>query len=99
MATKEEILNALSRVIDPEIGLSIVDLGLVYGVEIKDGDVEITMTMTVPGCPLAHIIVNSAEKAAKQVKGVKNVNIKLVWDPPWDPSMMSERAKRILGLK
>lgn len=97
MLTQERIKEVLKKVIDPELGLSIVDLGLIYGIEIKNNNVVIKMTLTVPGCPLANALVNWTKEAVLKMEEVKNVEIQLVWDPPWNPSMMSDYAKKILG--
>ena len=98
--TKERIIESLKGVYDPEIGIDIVNLGLIYDIDVSDrGEVDIKMTLTTPGCPLA----GSGEEAVKAVVSaideVKDVNVHLVWDPPWNPSMMSEEAKQILGIE
>jgi metal-sulfur cluster biosynthetic enzyme len=100
MPTKEEIMAKVSEVEDPEIRLGIVDLGLVYDVRIaEDKDVIIIMTLTTPGCPYGPALIADVEKAAKEVPGVKNADVELVWDPPWDPvSMASDYAKDVLGI-
>lgn len=98
MVTKEKVKEALKKVIDPEIGLSIVDLGLIYDIKIdKNSNIFIKMTLTVPGCPLANFLTYQTEEVVKQLEGVNSVKVELVWDPPWNPSMMSKEAKRILG--
>jgi len=99
MPTKEDIVNALSKVVDPEIGISVIDLGLIYGIEISNGKVLIKMTLTSPYCPLSRLIVSQVKQAVEKVEGVENVEIKLVWDPPWSPAMMSKRAKKLLGME
>jgi len=98
--TKEEIMAKLSEVEDPEIRLGVIDLGLVYEIKIiEDKDVVIRMTLTTPGCPYGPTLMADMEKAAREVKGVGNVDIDLVWDPPWDPSeMASDYAKDVLGI-
>lgn len=100
MITKEQVLEQLKTVIDPELHINIVDLGLVYGVEIdsEKGRVEIEMTLTSPGCPLSIVFEELVPKAAKQVDGVKTVHINLVWEPPWDPEKISDDAKEELGI-
>lgn len=97
MATKAEVREALKKVIDPEIGINIVDLGLVYEVKIEKDIAHVRMTLTVPGCPLANMLTYQAEKAVREVEGIKDVKIELTWDPPWNPKMMSDEAKRKLG--
>lgn len=84
--------NALTTVIDPEIGLDIVSLGLVYGVEIHDEVARITHTLTTPGCPMERIITDGIREAALLVEGVRGVETRLVWDPAWNPSMIATRA-------
>ena len=99
MVTRKQIMEALSQVVDPEVGVNIVDLGLVYSVDVQDGDVRVAMTLTTPGCPLMGHLLNMADAVIRQtVPAVTSVEIELVWDPPWDPSRMSEAAKIQLGL-
>ncbi len=91
-------LQALRDVIDPEIGLNIVDLGLVYSAEMEDGDVRVAMTMTTPACPLGETLREQAEAAIRRnVPGVTSVAVDMVWEPPWHPSMMSDAARAELG--
>jgi metal-sulfur cluster biosynthetic enzyme len=87
----------LSEVYDPEIPIDIVNLGLIYGIDIKDGRVHVRMTMTAPGCPASAQIAAEAKMLIEEIPGVKEAVIEIVWDPPWDPSMMSEEAKQSLG--
>lgn len=93
----KSIWQALKKVIDPELGVNIVDLGLVYDVRREGEEVEVEMTLTSPGCPLAPVIDQLIRSEVKQVKGVKRVNVELVWDPPWIPEMMSEEIRAELG--
>jgi len=95
---EKDVLNALKRVVDPEIGINIVDMGLVYSIDVKDKSVHIKMTLTSPFCPLGYFIVGEVERALKDV-GFKNVDVEIVFDPPWTPERMSEEAKRKLGWK
>lgn len=97
MATAEIVTEALKDVIDPEIGVNVVDLGLVYGVEVEDSTADITMTLTTPMCPLSEYVETAVNDAVKQVPGIENIKFQLVWTPPWDPSKMSEDAKLELG--
>ncbi len=98
MIEKEQILDALREVIDPEIGINIADLGLVYGAEEKDGDIRVTMTMTTAACPLGGLIKDQARNALKKrFPGARSVEVGLVWSPPWNADMMSDTAKRKLG--
>jgi len=92
------IIEKLKGVYDPEIPVNIYDLGLIYNVNVdKKNNVNIIMTLTAPGCPLADILVDEVKKAAQSVKGIKNVKVDLTFDPPWDKSMMSEEARLELG--
>ncbi len=98
MITKEEVIEKLKEVIDPELGFNIVDLGLIYGVETNGDDVSIKMTLTWPGCPLAQQLVGKAREAVESIPGIGKVNVELVFDPPWSPDMMSEEIKKkIMG--
>ncbi|TVR89216.1 MAG: metal-sulfur cluster assembly factor [Spirochaetaceae bacterium] len=97
MVTKGEILDALSGVIDPEIGLNIVDVGLVYRVEPSEDSVEIDFTLTSPGCPLADVIVEDMKKQVAEKTGITEVKTNLVWNPPWSIDFMSEEARLELG--
>lgn len=97
--TVEELRAKLSEVMDPEINLSIVELGLVYDIQYDEGDVLITMTLTSPGCPLGPVIRGEAYAKLKQIPGVKDVDVQIVWSPPWDPrTMASEDVKMALGI-
>ena len=105
MPTADEIREALRPVEDPEIHLSIVDLGLIYGVEATDEpdgsgtNVQVNMTLTTPACPYGPMLLGQTHATAQRVPGVKTVKINLVWNPPWDPrTMASEEAKMELGI-
>jgi metal-sulfur cluster biosynthetic enzyme len=96
--TSSVILDALRGVVDPEMGVNIVDLGLVYEVEARGGDVRVAMTMTTAACPLGEAMVEDAEAAIRRhVPGTRSVAVRLVWEPAWQPSMMSAAARRQLG--
>jgi metal-sulfur cluster biosynthetic enzyme len=98
MATETDIREALRHVIDPEIGVNVVDLGLVYRIEVAGARVRITMTMTSPACPLADYLKDLAMSAIRRhVRDVLDVDIDLVSKPPWSPDMMSDEARRQLG--
>ncbi len=97
MVKKEDIVEVLKTIYDPEIPVNIWDLGLVYGIEIEDnGDVEITMTLTAPGCPLASSITYMVQDKVKALKGVGDVKVNLVWDPPWSIDKVTEEGKKKL---
>lgn len=97
--TVDDVRDVLRAVLDPEIRLSIVDLGLVYGVGVKDGLCDIKMTLTSPGCPYGPMIIDQANFVVSRLPGIKGCNIEVVWEPPWDPrTMASEEVKLMLGL-
>jgi len=94
-----EIVTALKSIYDPEIPVDIYELGLIYDVAVsEDGDVIITMTLTTPHCPVAESLPQEVELRALAVPGVRDAEVKLVWDPPWDPSKMSDEARLELGM-
>jgi metal-sulfur cluster biosynthetic enzyme len=96
-ATVEDVMDALANVIDPELGLDFVELGLVYGVEIDSGDVHITFTLTTPGCPIGPQVTEQMEEFVGELDGVRLVECEMVFTPPWSPERMSEDAKFALG--
>jgi len=98
MVEKNQIMSTLKKCYDPEIQANIVDLGLIYDVKIKDGEVDIKMTLTSPACPMQYFIMEDIKKKILKIKGVKKVNIKLVFNPPWSPERMSSIAKKKLGM-
>ena len=91
-------MKALKKVVDPELGIDLVNLGLVYDVRINNGLVEIDMTLTSPGCPIAPQIMSESQEVVKKLKGVKKVQVEFVFDPPWTPKMISDEAKALLGI-
>jgi metal-sulfur cluster biosynthetic enzyme len=97
MATRGEVLEALERVIDPEIGLNIVEVGLVYRVEADESHVAIDFTLTSPGCPLAGTIMEDIRREVSQATGLSDIQVNLVWNPPWSLDFMSEDARVQLG--
>jgi metal-sulfur cluster biosynthetic enzyme len=96
--TKDEVLGALKTVYDPEIPVNVVDLGLVYDVQVSDSDVYVQMTLTFPGCGMGPYIGQQAEWAIQELDGVEEVQIELVFDPPWSPDLISEEARNQLGI-
>ena len=99
MVTKDDVIEKLKTVSDPEVGVNIVDLGLIYEVDVNDGDVRIKMTLTTIGCPLAYWFLGKVKEAVESIPDVKNVDVFVTFDPPWNPEMMSEEAKKKLGYK
>ena len=98
MVTEETVMDALKTVDDPELMLPLVELGLIYGVDIQDNDVAVTMTLTTPACPMNQYIGAQVEEALReQVPDIRNIGVNIVWSPPWNPNMMSEDAKMELG--
>ncbi len=100
MPTKEEIMEALKEVYDPELGMNVVELGLIYDVQVEDDGkkVKVLMTLTVPGCPLAQVITEYVGRRIHQMEGVEHVDVELTFDPPWSPERMSPEARARLGL-
>ena len=96
---KNKIIEALKKVIDPEIGFNVVDLGLIYDIEVsEDGVVKIQMTLSTPSCPLSGTIMDWVKSVAESVEGVKKAEIELVWNPPWSIEMASDEVKKSLGM-
>jgi FeS assembly SUF system protein len=99
MHIETEIVNHLKNIYDPEIPVNIYDLGLIYDIEIDEEDrVTITMTLTAPNCPVADSLLLEVKERVETIKGVRGAEINLVFDPPWDPSMLSDEAKLELGM-
>ena len=96
--TTEDIYEALKSVYDPEIPVNVVDLGLVYDVQVNDSDVYVQMTLTFPGCGMGPYIGQQAEWAIQELDGVEEVQIEMVFDPPWGPELISEEARAQLGI-
>ena len=99
MKLKEKIIGEIKKIYDPEIPVNIYDLGLIYDVKVDDkNNVDVKMTLTTPNCPVAESLPMEVENTVKEVKDVKKVNLELVWDPPWDKSMITEAGKLELNL-
>ena len=96
--THDEVVGALKEVYDPEIPVNVVDLGLIYDVDINDDNVNIVMTLTAPGCGMAPYIAQQAEWAVAEVEGVKDVSVDITFDPPWNPDRITDDGKMALGL-
>jgi metal-sulfur cluster biosynthetic enzyme len=97
MPTSEEVTEVLRQVEDPELGMDIVDLGLVYEVEVEDSTAKVTYSLTSMGCPAGPLIAQDIDSAVRQVEGIDGVELELTFDPPWTPERMSDDAKFILG--
>jgi metal-sulfur cluster biosynthetic enzyme len=95
--TQEQVFDALRVVEDPELGMDVVDLGLVYDVRVEDGDVTVTYSLTSMGCPAGAMIQEQMQQVVSSMEGVENVVCDLTWTPPWSPEMMSDDAKFVLG--
>lgn len=95
--THEALMDRLKAVIDPELGLGIVDLGLVYEADVVDGVARILMTTTTPACPIGAYLIDAIREALFDLDGVLDVDIEVTYDPPWSPELMSDGAKRVLG--
>ena len=95
--SSDDVRNSLKQCMDPEVPLSIVDMGLIYGINVNENnDVDIKMTMTTQGCPLHETMVDDVKRYTKKVSGVNNVNVEIVWDPPWTMDKMSDDAKAMM---
>jgi len=94
---QEAVRRALRQVKDPELDMNIVDLGLVYDVEVADGDVRIAMTLTSPGCPAGPMITNDVYKAVRAVEGVQDVDVEIVWEPYWTPERIDPKVRALMG--
>jgi len=97
MPTKDEVVEALRQVEDPELGMDIVDLGLLYDVEVEGPRVKVTHSLTSMGCPVGPLIQEDINRVTSELPGVEDVDVELTWDPPWTPDKMSDDAKFILG--
>ena len=96
---KDRIIETLKSIYDPEIPVDIYELGLIYDIEVtEDGDAVVTMTLTTPHCPVAESMPSEVEMRVLSVPGVRDAEVKLVWDPPWDPSKMTDEARLELGM-
>ena len=98
MIRHEDIIGALKTVYDPEIPVDIYELGLIYGIEEEKYNIKVKMTLTAPGCPVAEEMPKWVEDAVREVEGVKDVNVEMVFDPPWDMSLMSDEARVTLNM-
>jgi len=98
MDLKEKVILEIKKIYDPEIPVNIYELGLIYDISIKDKNVSVKMTLTTPNCPVAESLPKEVKDSIMEIKEVNKVNLDLVWEPPWDKSMMSEAAKLELNL-
>ena len=98
MDLKEKIITEIKKIYDPEIPVNIYELGLIYNVSVQDKNVSVKMTLTTPNCPVAESLPKEVKDSIMNVEGVEKVDLDLVWDPPWDKSMMSEAAKLELNI-
>ena len=98
MELKEKIIGEIKKIYDPEIPVNIYDLGLIYDVKVEENKAKIKMTLTTPNCPVAESLPKEVKEGAMQVEGIEDVDLELVWDPPWSKDMMSDAAKLELNL-
>ena len=96
--TSEDIREAMKEVYDPEIPVNVVDLGLVYDIQVEDGDVHVLMTLTAPGCGMGPMIAQQAEWRIAEMEGVLDVEVEMTFDPPWSPDLITEDGKKLLGI-
>lgn len=97
MISQDQIINKLRECLDPELGVNIVDLGLVYGVNVEGSRVQVLMTLTTPGCPLDSYFTRDITTRLKSIKGILDVSVELTFDPPWNPQKMSHESRDLLG--
>ena len=97
MITEETVKEALSQVMDPEINIDIVNLGFIYNIDIDGTDVAVDMTLTTRGCPMHNTLGQHVVSALNNIDGIGKASVRMVWDPPWNPKMMSDAAKQKLG--
>ena len=98
MDLKEKVIAEIKKIYDPEIPVNIYELGLIYDISVKDKNIKVKMTLTTPNCPVAESLPKEVKDSIMEIKEVKKVDLDLVWEPPWDKSMMSEAAKLELNL-
>ena len=98
MEIKEKIINEIRKIYDPELPVNIYELGLIYDIQVKGKTAEIKMTLTTPNCPVAESLPKEVKEGAMQVEDIDDVDLQLVWDPPWNKNMMSDAAKLELNL-
>ena len=98
MELKEKIIDEIKKIYDPELPINIYDLGLIYDVKVEGNKAKIKMTLTTPNCPVAESLPKEVKEGAMQVEGIEDVDLELVWDPPWSKDMMSDAAKLELNL-
>ncbi len=96
--TKDSVIEIMKQVYDPEIPVNVVDLGLVYDIQVHEGDVHILMTLTAPGCGMGPMIAQQAEWAVSELEGVEDVEVEMTFDPPWTPELITEDGKKLLGI-
>jgi len=97
MVSEEEVMEVLEKIVDPETKVDIVNMGFVYNIEVDGGKVDIEMTLTTPGCPMQKVFVSKVKESVGSMDDVEDVEVSLVFEPPWSPEMMSQSAKKKLG--
>ena len=98
MELKEKVIEEIKKIYDPEIPVNIYELGLIYDINVDEKNISVKMTLTTPNCPVAESLPKEVKEGAMQVEGIEDVDLELVWDPPWNKDMMSEAAKLELNL-
>lgn len=99
MVSEEEVMDVLGEIEDPETKVDLVNMGFIYDVEVDEDKVSIEMTLTSPGCPMHSVFTDKVEEGVGELEGVDEVEVDVVFDPPWSPDMMSDEAKKQLGMK
>ena len=98
MNKKEQIIKEIRKIYDPELPVNIYELGLIYDIKVENDTAKVKMTLTTPNCPVAESLPKEVKESIMQVEGIENVDLELVWDPPWNKDMMSDAAKLELNL-
>ena len=98
MLTKEKVIETLKKCYDPEIPINVVDLGLIYDLQVDENDIKVKMTLTARGCPMANFLAEDVKRKLEEIEGAGKVDVEVVWDPPWTPERLSPEAKKTLGV-
>ncbi len=99
MVSEDDVMEVLEDIDDPETKIDLVNMGFIYDLDVEDGEVKVEMTLTSPGCPMHSVFVDKVGRKVGELEGVENVEVDVVFDPPWTPDRMSDEAKKKLGMK
>ncbi len=99
MVSEEDVMKKLGEIEDPETKIDLVNMGFIYGVDVDDGSVEIEMTLTSPGCPMQKVFISKIKEGVSTIEGVEDVEVNVIFDPPWSPERLSDDARKELGME